>query len=225
MVNTTQPTQVKAWTTALNPLMHTGINWSELRLAYRTFRKDPAQGIRHIIAAARASHWQKWVKSRLARQVAHLEKDELSINMAELSKLPEHTLGRAYAQHMISQGFDPEAFMIQYGTQESCQDSWLDKRFALSHDVYHVITGFDASPVGEFGLAALCLAQQWNLLNVFVLSFLPLNVISNFSLAPRLIASTLKGFIMGLICKPIFAYPFESNWHKPVSEVRKDLGI
>lgn len=221
MVSTTQSIAVKAWTKALNPFVHTGINWSELTKAYSTFRDDPAQGILHIIAAGRGSHWQNWVNTRLARQAAHLENVEISINLAELAKLPEHTLGGAYAQHMISQGFDPQAFM----TPEDAQESWVDRRAAICHDVHHVITGFDASPVGEFGLAAFTLVQYWNLLNVFVLSFLPLNVISNYRLAPKLIASTLKGFIMGLACKPIFAYPFEDNWHKPVSEVRKELGV
>lgn len=96
---------------------------------------------------------------------------------------------------------------------------------ALSHDVYHIITGFDGTPVGEFGLAAFCFAQFWDLLNLFVLSFLPLQLISDFKQAPQLIGSVIKGLIMGMKSKPIFAYQFEANWDKPVSEVRKELGI
>lgn len=213
--------QVKSWTKTLNPFVHTGINWSEFRKAYSIFRDDPGQGIRHIIAAGRGSHWQNWVKARLARQAAHLENVEISINLAELAKLPEPTLGGAYARHIISQGFDPEAFM----NPEDAREDWVDRRAAIGHDVHHVITGFGASPVGEFGLAAFTLVQYRNLLNVFVLSFLPLTIISNFRLAPQLIAATFKGFIMGFACKPIFAYPFEDNWHKPIAEVRKELGI
>ena len=221
MVSITQSRQAKAWTKALNPFKRSGINGSELCKAYSVFRDDPAQGIRHILAAGRDSYWQNWVNVRLACQAAHLADVELSVNLAELLNLPEHTLGGAYARHMISQGFDPEAFM----TQEDSQLSWVGKRAALAHDVHHIITGFDASPVGEFGLAAFTLVQYWNLLNVFVLSFLPLNLIVNFRLAPQLIAATVKGFLMGLACKLIFAYPFESNWQKSISEVRSELGI
>lgn len=221
MVSIAQSIQLKVWIEALNLFERTGINGSELKHAYSVFRDAPVQGIRHIIAAGRNSYWQKWVNTRLARQAAHLENVELSINLAELFELPEHTLGGAYARHMIRQGFDPKTFMMP----EEAQQSWLEKRLAISHDVHHIIAGFDASPVGEFGLAAFCLVQYWNLLNVFVLSFLPLNIILNFRLAPRLIAATFKGFMMGLICKPIFAYSFESNWHKPLSEVRAELGI
>lgn len=219
MVNSTQLIQDRAWTKALNPFA--GINWSEFRKAYSTFRDDPAQGIRHIIAAGRTSRWQEWVNTRLARQAAHLENVELCIDLAELAKLPEHTLGGAYAQHMIGQGFDPEAFM----TPEDNRESWVNRRAAICHDVHHVITGFDSSPVGEFGLAAFTLVQYWNLLNVFVLSFLPLICLSDLRLAPRLITAILKGFIMGLTCKPIFAYPFENNWETPISEVRNELSI
>lgn len=219
MVSSNQLIQDEAWTKALNPFA--GINWSELRKAYSTFRDDPAQGIRHIIAAGRGSRWHDWVNSRLARQAAELENVEISINLVELAKLPEDTLGGAYAQHMITQGFDPEAFM----TPGDSRENWVDRRAAICHDVHHVITGFDSSPVGEFGLAAFTLVQYWNLLNVFVLSFLPLICLSDFRLASRLITTTLKGFVMGLDCKPIFGYPFENNWHKPVCEVRDELGI
>lgn len=219
MASTTQP--IKAWTAALNPFVLTGINWSEFRKAYSTFRNNPAQGIRHIIAAAHSSDWQHWVNSRLAQQAAALEYVDLSINLTELLSLPEHTLGGAYARHMMRQGFDLQAFV----TQNNTPGSWVNQRAALAHDVHHIITGFDATPVGEFGLAAFMLVQYRDLLNTFVLSFLPLILIVNFQFAPQLLASTLKGFVMGLTCKPIFAYPFESNWHKSISEVRQELGI
>jgi ubiquinone biosynthesis protein Coq4 len=222
MVSTTQPLEVKDWTKGLNPLIYTRINWSEFRSAYAAFlRHEPVKAINHIIAAGRGSHWQHWVDKRRARQAFHLATTKVSINIPELLKLPEFTLGGAYARHMVNQGFDLEAFMSQSGNDEN----WVAQRMALSHDVYHIITGFDGSPIGEFGLAAFCLVQFWDLLNTFVLSFLPLQIVSNVKQAPQLIGSVITGFIMGLKSKPIFAYQFEANWNKPVSEVRKELGI
>lgn len=222
MVSTTQPLQVKNWTKTFNPLAYTGINWSEFRSAYAAFLgHEPVQAINHIIAAGRESHWQHWVDERRARQATHLANAKVSINIPELLELPEFTLGGAYARHIVSQGFNPEAFVSQSDNAEN----WVEQRLALSHDVYHIITGFDGTPIGEFGLATFCLAQFWDLLNVFVLSFLPLQIISDFKKAPQIIGSVIKGLIMGMKSKPIFAYQFEANWDKPISEVRKELGI
>jgi ubiquinone biosynthesis protein Coq4 len=35
----------------------------------------------------------------------------------------------------------------------------------------------------------------------------------------------IQGLIMGMKSKLLFAYQFELNWSKPVSEVRQELGI
>jgi ubiquinone biosynthesis protein Coq4 len=196
------------------------LNGSEFSQAYRCFFNDPAAGIHHIIAAGRGSRWENWVNARLARQAIALQETNLTINLADLLQLPENTLGGAYARHMIRQGFDPQEFVT-----DDLQETWVNRRAAIAHDVHHLITGFDATPVGEYGLAAFSLVQYWNLLNVFVLSFLPLSVLSDLKTAPRLLAATLKGFWMGLICRPIFAYPFEANWSKSLVEVRQELRI
>lgn len=211
------PGRIYNWLRSLNPL--TGINWSELRKAYNVFIANPSQGILHILAAERHSNWQKWAINRLASQAAHLQYVDLKINVNDLLRLPADTLGGAYARHIISQGFDPEAFITSDRTH------WVDRRAALSHDVYHIIAGFDGSPVGEFGLAAFALMQYRDLLNVFVLSHLPWFLIGNIKLAPQAIAAVSKGFVRGIRCKPVFAYPFEQNWQKPLVEVRQDLGI
>ena len=211
------PGRIYRWLRSINPL--TGINWSEFRKAYGVFIANPAQGILHILAAERHSNWQKWVTKRLVDQASHLQNVDLTINVNSLLQLPEDTLGGAYARHIILQGFDPEAFVAAEDTH------WFEYRGALSHDVYHIIAAFDGSAIGEFGLAAFVLMQYRDLLNVFVLSHLPWFLIGNIKLAPQAIAAVSKGLLRGIRCKPVFAYPFEQNWHKPVSQVRQELGI
>lgn len=202
----------------INPLA--GIKWSEVSNAYRTFLNNPAQGILHILEAARHSNWQKWVEQRLALQAANLKDVLVKIDLQELSQLPPDTLGGAYARHLISAGFDPEAFITPHNQQD-----WLSRRMALSHDVHHIITGFDGTPIGEFGLAVFVFLQYRDLLNVFVLSNAPWFSIGYIKQVPKLIASLVKGLQIGLKCQPIIAYPFEQNWHTPVIQVRQELGI
>jgi ubiquinone biosynthesis protein Coq4 len=194
-----------------------GVNWRSVGLAYWTFLGDAGVGIRHILRAQRHSVWQRWVYRRLARQAAHLSGRRIAIDLAQLVQLPPDTLGGAYARHMISLRLDPAAFMTP-------EDDWLEQRTAIGHDIFHTIAGYDASPVGEFAVAAFTLVQYWDLLNVFVLSFVPLSL-TNPLWTVRLGLSLVRGFRMGWVSQPVVGYAVEDNWDKPLWLVRQELGI
>ncbi|MBE9158240.1 hypothetical protein IQ265_15595 [Nodosilinea sp. LEGE 06152] len=196
-----------------------GINWSELGAAYRAFLSDPAAGILHILAAGRHSQWQRWVEQRLSRQASHLAYRTIAVDLDALVQLPPDTLGGAYARHMIRYGFDPEIFMT-----DEVNSEWLRQRIAISHDIYHIFTGFDASPIGEFGVAAYTLVQYRDLLNVFVLSFVPLSLTNPLWTVP-LLRALVRGFRMGVRGRAAIAYPPELNWEKPLAIVRQELGL
>lgn len=196
-----------------------GINWPELRAAYRAFLSDPAAGIRHILAAGRRSQWQRWVEQRLERQASHLAHRTISVDLNTLVQLPPDTLGGAYARHMIRYGFDPETFIA-----DEAQSEWVRQRIAISHDIYHIYTGFDAAPIGEFGVAAYTLVQYRDLLNVFVLSFVPLSLTNPLWTMP-LLRALWRGFRMGVRGRAAIAYPPELNWDKPLAIVRQELGL
>jgi ubiquinone biosynthesis protein Coq4 len=195
------------------------LNWAELGAAYRTFLSAPAVGIRHILAAGRRTPWQRRVEQRLGRQAAHLAGRTIAVDLAALGQLPPDTLGGAYARHMVALGFDPETFITDETPAE-----WLRQRMAISHDVYHIFTGFDASPIGEFGVAAYTLVQYRDLLNVFVLSFVPLSLTNPLWTLP-LLRAIGRGFAMGMRGRTAIAYPVELNWDKPLAIVRRELGL
>lgn len=197
-----------------------GIDWREVRAAYRVFMDNPAQGILHILDAGRYSRWQKWVLARLSQQAGDIRDREVTIDLKQLSQLPPDSLGGAYARHMIQQGFTPDTFV-----NRQPDPSLFNNRLAIAHDVQHIMTGFDSSPIGEFGLAAFMLVQYWDLLNVFVLSWVPWFAIGNWRSIPQLFTAVYRGLVMGWHSRPIVAYPFEDNWHKSILEVRRELRI
>jgi ubiquinone biosynthesis protein Coq4 len=120
---------------------------------------------------------------------------------------------------MFAQGFTADSFI------DNDQDTVFDKRLGIAHDVQHIMTGFDSSPIGEFGLAAFMLVQYRDLLNVFVLSWVPWSMIGNIRWIPKLTAALGCGFMGGCRSQPLAAYPFEDNWHKSLLEVRQELQI
>jgi ubiquinone biosynthesis protein Coq4 len=198
---------------------HYHLNWQELRKAYQVFMTNPAQGILHILAAGRYSRWNAWMMARLRRQAQSIVDREVNIDLEALFQLPPDTLGGAYARHLYAQGFTTDAFA------DKEKDTIFERRLGIAHDVQHIITGFDSSPVGEYGLAAFMLVQYGDLLNVFVLSWVPWSAIGNFRSIPKLFKSLLCGFVGGWRSSPLVAYPFEDNWHKSIVEVRQELKI
>ena len=210
MLNSLKPCQSKA---------PQGINWRELGKAYQVFMRDPAKGILHILAAGRHSYWQKLVIARLRCQAKLIADKEVLIDLNSLIQLPADTLGGAYARHMFVQGFTADSFI------DNDQDTVFDKRLGIAHDVQHIMTGFDSSPIGEFGLAAFMLVQYRDLLNVFVLSWVPWSMIGNVRWIPKLTVALGCGFMGGWRSKPLAAYSFEDNWHKSLLDVRQELQI
>ncbi|WP_035992248.1 Coq4 family protein [Leptolyngbya sp. KIOST-1] len=219
MVSRTQPSANRRQRdrSLVSPLR--GIDWSEIRAAYGAFLSNPAAGILHILAAGRHSDWQDWVEARLERQAPHLAQRPIAVDLDVLVQLPPDTLGGAYARHMLRYGFDPDVFVTGANGREC-----LRQRTAISHDLYHIYTGFDASPIGEFGVAAYTLVQYRDLLNVFVLSFVPLSLTNPLWTLP-LLRAMVRGFRMGRKGKAAIAYPPELNWDKPLAIVRQELGL
>jgi ubiquinone biosynthesis protein Coq4 len=197
-----------------------GINWRELWQAYRVFMADPAQGILHILEAERYSRWNKWVIARLSRQAGAICNWVVVVDLAELLKLPANTLGGAYSRHMLAQGFTPETFINQ-----DLEEDPFDRRLAIAHDVHHIMTGFDSSPLGEFGLAAFMFVQYWDLLDLFVLSWVPWFALGNWKSISKLAGNLARGFSQGWQARALVAYPYERNWDKSVLEVRRELRI
>jgi ubiquinone biosynthesis protein Coq4 len=195
-----------------------GINWSEVGRAYGSFMADPAKGILHILAAGRHSRWQKMVMARLRCQAKQIVDRPVSIDLQALVQLPADTLGGAYARHMIANGFTADSFVDE-------QDDPFEHRLAVAHDVQHILAGFDSSPIGEFGLAAFMLVQYRDLLNVFVLSWVPWSMLGNPRWIPKLCAAIYRGFVSGWRSRPLAAYPFEDNWQRPLQAVRRELRI
>ncbi len=148
-----------------------------------------------------------------------------TIDVDALVKLPTGSFGRAYADHMIghqlkpfrvSEGFDPE--MLRRNT--------FAARYAVTHDIFHVLLGFDMKLPGEMGVLAFAVAQGYariqKLALAFALVLYPL-------LAPREAGRTFRcfreGWRLGRGARFLLGVRFEEWWERPLAEVRVELGL
>jgi len=88
-----------------------------------------------------------------------------------LERLPEGSLGRAYAGMIRRLNYDPEFFRPRDTSTEAL---WLTQRIATTHDLHHVVAGFNTEAAGESGVLAITATQ------IGFPAFVLLNLLSGF---------------------------------------------
>lgn len=147
-----------------------------------------------------------------------------TIDLAALGQLPEGTLGYEYAQHMQKNGIQP--LEISADLQAEAARNPFALRYTITHDIFHVLLGFDTSYAGEMGVAALIIAQDYSQ----VLNWLQPVLIHVYPLIfwrqrQRMRANIRRGKALGAQADCLLAYPFEQNWGRPIAAVRADLRL
>jgi ubiquinone biosynthesis protein COQ4 len=77
-------------------------------------------------------------------------------DLEQLAALPECSLGQAYAASLARLGYDPN---LHAGMEPGSDAAYVVLRLSQTHDLWHVLTGFDTTVTGEIGLQAFHLTQ------------------------------------------------------------------
>ncbi|GAB4350549.1 MAG: Coq4 family protein [Leptolyngbyaceae cyanobacterium] len=140
-----------------------------------------------------------------------------------LLTLPPDSLGYIYAFRMKQAGLDPN---LHAGMTAKSDAEYIELRLSQTHDLWHIITGFDTSLVDEIGLQAFHLPQfPYPLASMLVANHLIFTTLQEPELLPSLLASIARGLQMGQTAKALFAQRWEEGWERPLSEWRADLNI
>jgi len=146
-----------------------------------------------------------------------------SLDRAALSKLPEGTLGRTYADFMSRNGLDPTAVVLRNHPGDI---GYVVDHLRETHDLWHVVTGFDADVPGELGLQAFYLAQFPNAFALLILlaglSNCFLNKLKN---REEILSKIARGWLMGRRARLFFGVDWKAWWAMPLSEVRARLDV
>lgn len=81
-----------------------------------------------------------------------------------LAAMPEDSFGRAYLAHIDRHRLDPTK-LVELGREHLANTSdpdirWMRERSQLTHDLWHVLTGYGADHVGEATLLMFSLERR-----------------------------------------------------------------
>jgi len=145
-------------------------------------------------------------------------------NLPVLRELRTGTLGREYARHLDLNGLEP--LVISPDVKERFRDNPYVLRYTTTHDLHHVLTGFDTGLAGEAGLVAFNVGQGsapvgramlWVVRVVY-------SILSP-SQAREIWHNVRLGLDLGEHAELVIAQPIESFFEEPLTQVRVKLGI
>ena len=146
------------------------------------------------------------------------------INLQELIKLPSDTFGHHYALYMQQNKLKP--LNISSELTDIATNNVFALRYAVTHDIFHVLLDFDTSYAGEIGVLAFAVAQEYSKLQSFSL---PIAQLLYLILAPgqikAIFANKQRGKLMGQKANFLLNYRFEDHWTETLSSLRKKLNV
>ncbi|MCB9781296.1 MAG: hypothetical protein H6742_22200 [Alphaproteobacteria bacterium] len=151
----------------------------------------------------------------------------LPLDRPALRALPEGSLGRAYVDFLDLHGFDP----ADIPTHDAAGGRVLPGEWAIdhlreTHDLWHVLTGFDIDTCGEGGLQAFYLAQVPSPLPLILMGGILLNAMKEPpEEAARRMDALTRGWSMGKAARSIFGIVWRERWAEPLVDVQRSLGI
>jgi ubiquinone biosynthesis protein Coq4 len=144
-------------------------------------------------------------------------------DLETLLTYPTDSLGYIYAAEMKKKGFDPN---LHAGMTAKTDAEYVELRLSQTHDIWHIVTGFDTSVIGEIGLQAFHLPQfPYPLATMLVANSLISSTLKEPETLPKLLEAIAQGFQMGKAAKPLFSQKWEAGWEKPLTQWQAELNI
>jgi ubiquinone biosynthesis protein COQ4 len=153
--------------------------------------------------------------------------------LAELSRMPEGSLGRVYAERMLADGLDPDVIRrnaaskaLEPGESELARKArYLTRRRTMTHDIHHTVTGFATDLPGEVGISAVYLAQIHQPVSLLYLCAVLLHTMPEPELYGRALHRLQEGLQMGWKAGNLLAQKWELGWERPLADWREQLAI
>ena len=153
---------------------------------------------------------------------ALVERPRVRLDLPRLRAMPDGTLGRETARFLDARGLDPASIPRREVTDAP---SFVRAHLFETHDLWHVVTGFETDVAGEVGLQAFYLAQFPARLAAVLIGLVFLNTfLYRFDDRDRRMDDLSRGWALGRAARPFFGVRWDDLWTVPLVEVRARLG-
>lgn len=144
-------------------------------------------------------------------------------SIEESLTLPEETLGHQYANFMKQNKIKPNSLIVKNYDSDM---TYYKHHIRGSHDLWHVVTGFDTSISGEVGLQAFYSAQLPSFIHPFIIALMLFHT-SFYAIEDRnkFFSAIIQGWSYGKRAKDFFGTDWKKLWETPLNEVRKNLAM
>jgi ubiquinone biosynthesis protein Coq4 len=141
----------------------------------------------------------------------------------ELIRFPKGSLGQVLGSELAARGFDPEFYrrldVVDDGT-------YVELRWRQTHDLWHVITGFETHEIGELGLQAVYLVQcHLPISSLLVASGLVGTTLNAPEQTAYLLRALDAGAELGTRAKCLLAQKWEEGLDRPVEDWQRELNV
>jgi ubiquinone biosynthesis protein COQ4 len=186
----------------------------------RAYRSGAPLGDVVVLKLAALSAVPEGVNAKLGAVRGYAPEHDLAI----LRRLPLGTLGRDYADFLDANGVAP--LVVSPCVRERFRHEPYALRHAATHDIHHVLTGFDTGLAGEDGVLAFNVGQGAAPVSRATLSFVrALHTLVSPTQGHAIANNIRVGLAMGEKAKLVIAEPVESYFEEPLAEVRRRLAI
>ncbi len=144
------------------------------------------------------------------------------IDLDALVRMGRGTLGRVFAEHCRARGLDPN---LGYVPPDSEID-WAIHHLYLTHDIWHVVTGWGNDEIGEYGLGGFYTAQlAAPPFFGYLLAIATLSTVLRRRSLQAFMEAVVTGYGMGKRAQPLFGVDWPTLWEVPLDDLRARLGI
>lgn len=147
--------------------------------------------------------------------------DSRSVDLDALAALPPGTLGHEYVRFLRERGLSPDVFQAPERTTD-IRGAYVAQRFRQTHDLWHVVVGFDTDPSSEIALQAFMFGQIGAPATGILAA---VGTLRAAMLGHRIGRAALAAYRRGRASRYMGAFPWEDHWATPVAELRVRLGI
>ena len=146
--------------------------------------------------------------------------DTRHVDYARLRTLPADSLGGAYARALQAKNLDPDLFQAPPGMPEDL--AYVAQRARQTHDLWHVLTGFDTDIPGEIALQAFSHEQNGLEFSRLIARYGQLIFGLQY---PRVFRMVKAGRAAGAAAPFLLAVRWEDHWDASLRELRVQLGL